>query len=77
MFLSLTNAHPDYQGSKILINSSSVVTVHRSVVETAAGEPEMVTFVHCPPHGTWQVSESVEDITTQLSSGRSIFPNII
>lgn len=67
MFIKLTNAHPKYQGSELLLNTAMIVSVHRSEIEREQGEFETVTFVHCPPHGTWEVTETVEEISKSMA----------
>lgn len=66
MFIKLTNASRDFQGAPIILNSHNVVSVFESTVEDADSDPRAVTFVHCPPHGTWQVSETVDEIADLL-----------
>lgn len=67
MFIKLTNAHPKYHGSPVLLNTAMIVSVHRSEIEREQGEADTVTFVHCPPHGTWEVTETVEDIADHMA----------
>lgn len=67
MYIKLTNASPQHRGNNIAINSEQVVTVHSSVVTREDGLVETVTFVFCPPHGTWEVSESYDSVVAQLN----------
>ena len=73
MFITLTNASPAFKGNKVVLNSSNIVSIHRSTVtrtpEKADGETviEDITFVHCPPHGTWEVAETPEEIVKLLA----------
>jgi len=61
MFIKLTNAAPAFRGKKIVINKSSIVTFHRG--EAVRDDfIEEVTYVFVPPHGTWEVEETVEEI---------------
>jgi len=71
MFLSLTNANPAHYGCPIAIDSSLVVTVHRSTITREDGSRDDVTFIFAPPHGTWEVQESFETVLTQLNMYRS------
>jgi hypothetical protein len=71
MFLSLTNANPVHYGCPIAIDSSLVVTVHHSTVTREDGSRDDVTFIFCPPHGTWEVQESFEAVLAQLNMYRS------
>ena len=67
MYIKLTNASPQHRGNNIAINSEHVVTVHSTVVTREEGTVETVTFVFCPPHGTWEVSESFDHVTSMLN----------
>lgn len=67
MYLNLTNASPAHRGTKLAIDRDLVVTAHASLVSRDDGLTEMVTFIFCPPHGTWEVSETFEQVITQLN----------
>lgn len=67
MFIKLTNANPQHLGSPLLLNTAMIVSVHRSEIEREQGQPQAVTFVHCPPHGTWEVTETVEHIADHMA----------
>jgi len=67
MYITLTNAAAEHQGSKIAINSDLVATVYSTLVEKESGILENVTYIYCPPHGTWEVSESLEKVVTLLN----------
>lgn len=67
MFIRLTNAHPNYQEQPIMLNTQMIVSIYRSEITRENGITESVTFVHCPPHGTWEVSETLEDISDRLA----------
>ena len=67
MYIKLTNASPQHRGNNIAINSEQIVTVHSSVVTREDESVETVTFVFCPPHGTWEVKESMSYITKLLN----------
>lgn len=69
MFITLTNASPAYRAQSIILNASCIVSVYRLEATRESGDVESVTFVHCPPHGTWEVSETVEEISDLLSAG--------
>jgi hypothetical protein len=67
MFITLTNSSPAFRGQKIAIKKDLIVTIHRN--ETFVREDgtiEQVTFVFVPPHGTWEVSETLEEIMKLL-----------
>jgi hypothetical protein len=62
MFIELTNANPAYKGKKIAIKKDLIATVHRSTVTRDDGTSEEVTYVFAPPHGTWEVQETFEEV---------------
>jgi len=68
MYITLTNAAEVHRGNKIAINSNIVVTVYNSLVERESGIFEDVTYVFCPPHGTWEVTESLETVVNLLNN---------
>jgi hypothetical protein len=72
MFVSLTNASPAHRDKKVILNSANIVSIHRATVTRAEDDSgittiEDITFVHCPPHGTWEVSETLEEIALLLA----------
>jgi len=67
MYITLTNANPDYRGTQIALNSELIQSIHTAPVIRENGETENVTFVFCPPHGTWEVLESTQHIVTTLN----------
>jgi len=73
MFITLTNANPAFKGNKVILNSANIVSIHRSTVTRAPekedGETviEDITFIHCPPHGTWEVTETLEQVVKLLA----------
>jgi hypothetical protein len=67
MYLKLTNASPQHRGNNIAINADQVVTVHSSTVTREDDTVETVTFVFCPPHGTWEVSETFDHVVDLLN----------
>ena len=68
MYITLTNSTPAYKGQKIAINSKLIATIHNSSLLRDSGETESVTFVFCPPHGTWEVAESLEQVVAELNN---------
>jgi len=67
MFLTLTNANETQPGEPIMINMELVVTMNRAAVPQADGALLHKTFIFLPPHGTWEVSESLETIRDMLA----------
>lgn len=74
MFITLTNASPQNKGKKITLNTQLIVSVWRgqavrSVDETGTViEQEEVTLIYIPPHGTWEVEETHEEVLALLNS---------
>jgi hypothetical protein len=73
MLVKLTNALPAHKGQAIEINTDKIVSVYSGKVTR---EPEdddnvsyidAVTFIHIPPHGTWEVTESLEEVIAQIN----------
>jgi hypothetical protein len=68
MFITFTNASDLHKGNKVAIRISEIVSVYNSTVTKESGVLENVTFVFAPPHGTWEVTESLEDIVSELNT---------
>ena len=71
MFIKLTNASPAHQGKPFLIRKDLVATVYPVLANRDDLTVEDVTMVFAPPHGTWEVKETVEEIHALLSSEHS------
>jgi phage/plasmid-associated DNA primase len=67
MFITLTNASPALRGQKVAIDVKVVVSVFRNTITREDQTIEDVTFIFCPPHGTWEVSETVEEVVELLN----------
>ncbi len=68
MYITLTNANPAFRVTKIALNSDLIQSIHTASVQRDSGEIEDVTFVFCPPHGTWEVSESTDYVVSILNT---------
>lgn len=68
MYITLTNAAEGHYGNKIALNSALVATVHTQVRVNESGITESKTFIFCPPHGTWEVGESLEEVVKLLNA---------
>ena len=66
-FITLTNTAEGFRGNKIVINTDAIVTVHTHVQTNEDGSIESKTMLYCPPHGNWEVAESVEKVTEALN----------
>jgi hypothetical protein len=69
MFITLTNATVTHKGNKISINTDLIATVYQTqnLAKMADGIIENITYVFCPPHGTWEVEELLDDVVKQLN----------
>jgi hypothetical protein len=67
MYITLTNASEAHRGNKISINSDLIATVHSSLIKKEDGIIEYITYIFCPPHGTWEVSEKLDDVVDMLN----------
>lgn len=66
-FLLLTNAAEGHQGNKVAIKKDLVVSVHHKFESDENNILNSKTYIFCPPHGTWEVSESIETIVEILN----------
>jgi hypothetical protein len=62
MIVKLTNANGRQNGEFLLINLDHIVSVNRSTVTRENGETDVVTYLFAPPHGTWEVAETPDEI---------------
>ena len=69
MLIQLTNATEAMQGNAILINTDMILSIYRDVKVTEESNINEVTYVFCPPHGTWEVQETPEQIS-QIIEGK-------
>lgn len=63
----LTNAAEGHQGNKVAIRKDLVVSVHHKFDKDENGIITSKTFVFCPPHGTWEVSEPIDHVVQMLN----------
>lgn len=68
MYITLTNTAQNHYGNKVAINSDLIATVSSQVVVNEEGITESKTFIFCPPHGTWEVGESLEEVVKLLNA---------
>lgn len=73
MFITLTNANTTHRGSPVVLNSAHIVSIARTTItrppvnEGDDAVVEDITFIYCPPHGTWEVSETIEEVVKLLA----------
>jgi hypothetical protein len=56
-----------YKGTHIVINTEAIVTIYTNMVKGEDGTIVPETFVFCPPHGTWEVAETIEQIMDKIN----------
>jgi hypothetical protein len=73
MFVQLTNMSVQHRGKAIVLNSSMIVSMMSATVvrDEATQSSEVITYVFVPPHGTWEVKESVEEILQLIGLAHS------
>ena len=79
MYIKLTNAAPAHKGTPVSIRQDLVLSVHHNSVVREDGTIEDVTFLHCPPHGTWETQDSFDSVIAQLNiaaAGRTMTPTV-
>ena len=63
MYIQLTNAHHEFYDEPIIINSEFIVVAYaENLTDTLS-----VTCIHCPPHGTWRVKETLSEVRNMLA----------
>ena len=62
MIIQLTNATETLKGNAILINADMMLSVYRAPRVDSYTTSDEVTYIFCPPHGNWEVSETPEEI---------------
>lgn len=67
LYLNLTNASPLQKGMPLAIRKDQVITVHANLAIREDGTVEQVTYVFGPPHGTWEVQETFDEVWAQLA----------
>jgi hypothetical protein len=67
MYIKLTNATPAHKGTPLAIRQDMVISVHHNTIVREDGTVEPVTFLHCPPHGTWEAQDTFESVIAQLN----------
>jgi hypothetical protein len=72
MFIELTNSNPDIKGQKIAINTDMILSVREGVIKRQDESSEYVTMVYCPPHGTWEVEETLDDVMKIINKNKVI-----
>jgi hypothetical protein len=51
-----------------MLQSDGFVSVHEAIAQREGSDMlERVTYIFVPPHGTWEVTETVDEILTKLN----------
>ena len=66
MLLYLTNANPDHRLKALMINPDNILSITRN-------DERGITFLFMPPHGTWEVCETIEEIRDQQMDAAAYF----
>jgi hypothetical protein len=75
MLIQLTNATEALQGNAILVNTEMVLSIYRDVKIVNEESVTEVTYVFCPPHGSWEVQETPEQIA-DIVNGKTSKPKV-
>jgi len=67
MFISLTNASPIHKGRPVAIRKDLIISVFRNIAVREDDTVEEITLVFAPPHGTWEVEETYEEVMALLT----------
>ena len=73
MFITLNNAHPEHKNQKVTVNADNIVTMtqrNRWMFDGEndhEGHSETVTFLFMPPHGSWEVCETIPEINRMIN----------
>ena len=68
MILKLTNAVPSHRNKILLINTDFIVNIIENTVTREDQTIETITSIFCPPHGSWEVCETPEQIYAMMSA---------
>jgi hypothetical protein len=70
MYITLTNASEAHRGNKVAVKISEIISVYDTTVTRDSGVLENITLVYAPPHGTWEVSEELDEIVNILNGAK-------
>ena len=68
MFIKLTNANTQNTGMPVIINTAMVVSINRAVITNEDGTIEEKTILFVPPHGNWEVKETLDEVMAAINS---------
>lgn len=67
MFINLTNANALHRGNPVALKKDLIVSVYASTQVGDDNTVNQVTYVFVPPHGTWEVLETYEQVLASLN----------
>lgn len=67
MFINLTNANSLHKGNPVALKKDLIVSVYASTQVSDDNTVNQVTYVFVPPHGTWEVLESYDQVLAELN----------
>lgn len=62
MIIKLTNLSNQFKGEPILINIDMALSIYEGPRVDEDGNEDRVTYIFAPPHGSWEVKETPEQI---------------
>ena len=71
MFITLTSLNSEIEDTPIVLNTEHFVSIYRATKKVPAGIAEITkeaTLIFCPPHGTWEVKETPEEILAIINA---------
>lgn len=72
MYLQFTNALPEFRGLPLCIRKDAIISVRQGFAKRDGKEtPDIVTYVYCPPHGTWEVFEPYDQVLELLNGSNN------
>jgi hypothetical protein len=69
MFITLTNANPLHRGNPISLKRDLIVSIYTSTQVRDDSTIDQVTFIFLPPHGTWEVLETFDEVMDLVNNG--------
>jgi len=67
MFIHLTSASTEFNNKPLALNTDVIVSMIMDDVTNPDGSIDRKTFIFCPPYGTWEVRESVDEILAMIN----------
>jgi len=68
MFITVTSAKDELSGVSMVLNTEYILSMFRNKVEVADKIETEKTFIFCPPHGTWEVQETPDEILELIAA---------